>query len=122
MLVEDKDRSPGARRGDNKALTGLWEDADIALFKPERWLKKHPETGVDTFDPMTGPNLPFGLGPRGCYGRRLAMQHLKMQFSLIVWHFRLLKCPEKLSGYDAMQKFAREPTQCFVRLERVELS
>jgi hypothetical protein len=50
------------------------------------------------------------------------MQHLKMQFALIVWHFRLLKCAESLSGYDAVQKFAREPTQCFVRLERVEAS
>jgi cytochrome P450 len=121
MPVEETDRSPGARRRENKTLTGLWDDADIALFKPERWLKVHPETGVETFDQMTGPNLSFGLGPRGCFGRRLAMQHLKMQFSLIVWHFKLLKCPDKLNGYDAVQKFAREPTQCFVRLEKVEL-
>jgi cytochrome P450 len=120
MPVNDTERSPGARRSENKTLTGLWDDADVSLFKPERWLILHADTNVEAFDPMAGPTLSFGLGPRGCYGRRLAMQHLKMQFALVVWHFRLLKCAESLSGYDAVQKFAREPTQCFVRLERVE--
>ncbi|KAH6655386.1 cytochrome P450 [Truncatella angustata] len=119
ISIADESRSPGARVRSNKALTGQWDNRDIAAFRPERWLKVDPETSNDVFDPMAGPTLAFGLGPRGCFGKRLALQHLKIQFSLIVWHFDLLKTPEKLSGYDAVQRFAREPTQCYIRLANV---
>lgn len=112
-------RSPGTQPSSNKALTGLWDDASIASFKPERWLKFHPNTNIESFDPMAGPSLAFGLDPRSCFGKKLALQALKMQFGLIVWHFKLLNCPNALSGYEAVQRFAREPTQCFVRLEQV---
>ncbi|KAF1944332.1 cytochrome P450 [Clathrospora elynae] len=121
IRVQDSDRSLGARASSSKALIRLWDDEGIALFKPERWLKRILDTGAEVFDPMAGPSLPFGLGPRGCFGKKLALQALKMQFALIVWHFRLLKCPEELSEYEAEQRFAREPKQCFLRLERVEI-
>ncbi|KAK3936287.1 cytochrome P450 [Diplogelasinospora grovesii] len=109
-------RSQGARRESGKALTGTWDDSDIAAFKPERWLTVDPDTGKGTYDPMAGPTLAFGLGPRGCFGRKLALMALRIQFAMTVWHFQLLKCPEDLSGYDSVQRFAREPTQCYVRL------
>jgi len=123
MRVKDEARSLGARRqgGQAKALTGLWEDRDIAAFKPERWLKADPDTGVETFDPMSGPSLAFGLGPRGCFGRKLALQALRIQFVLMVWHFNLLRTPEELSGYGAVQRFAREPTHCYVRLSNANV-
>jgi cytochrome P450 len=114
--VKDGERSPGARVVGGKALTGLWEDGDIGAFKPERWLKREGEGGQEVFDGTAGPSLPFGLGPRGCFGKRFALQGLKIQFALIVWHFHLLKVPQELNSYDAVQKFAQEPTQCFVRL------
>lgn len=117
----DELRAPGARRGvaaNAKALTGLWDDVDIGAFKPERWLKS--TDGAVAFDPMAGPSLPFGAGPRGCYGRRLALQALRIQIALAVWHFELKQCPAELSGYNSVQKFAREPTQCYVRLSRTE--
>ncbi|KAI0466905.1 cytochrome P450 [Xylaria cf. heliscus] len=117
MNVPDTVRSPGARRSEGKALTGTWDDKDIGAFRPERWLKISPASGAVTFDSTSGPQLAFGLGYRGCFGKRLALQTLKMQFALIVWHFTLLPTPPHLSGYDAVQKFAREPTQCYVRLE-----
>ncbi|KAI0190599.1 cytochrome P450 [Astrocystis sublimbata] len=116
--VSDDMRSPGARRGGGKPLTGAWDDGDIAAFRPERWLR--PGSPSDTemmFDPMAGPQLAFGLGPRGCFGKRLALQTLKMQFALIVWHFHRRPTPARLGGYDAVQKFAREPRMCYVRLE-----
>ncbi|KAK4235980.1 cytochrome P450 [Achaetomium macrosporum] len=124
MPVSDAERSPGARKSDGSsktALTGLWDDRDIAAFKPERWLKTDPETGAEVFDAMAGPQLAFGLGPRACFGKRFALQGLKIQFALIVWHFHLLKTPKEISGYDAVQRFAREPTQCFVRLSNANL-
>ncbi|KAL1615347.1 hypothetical protein SLS54_009128 [Diplodia seriata] len=116
MPVDDATRSPGARQSGGKTLSGSWDDADIAAFRPERWLPVDPHTGDDSFDSMAGPSLPFGLGPRGCFGRKLALATLRIQFAMIVWHFHLLKTPEELSGYDAVQKFAREPVQCFLRL------
>lgn len=116
MPVADSERSPGAREA--KALTGRWDDADIGMFRPERWLKTDEDTGADVFDPVAGPTLAFGLGPRGCFGKRLAVQSLKLQFALLIWHFDLLKCPEGLSGYNAVQRFAREPTDCYVRLSK----
>lgn len=115
IALADSERSVGAREA--KALTGKWEDADTGVFRPERWLKTD-EQGEVVFDSVAGPTLAFGLGPRGCFGRRLAQQALKLQFTLLVWHFNLMKCPEKLSGYNAVQKFAREPTDCYVRLSR----
>jgi cytochrome P450 len=126
MRLSDAERSPGARRSDSSsssktALTGLWDDADISAFKPERWLKTDPETGAEVFDAMAGPQLAFGLGPRACFGKRFALQGLKIQFALIVWHFHLHQTPKELSGYDAVQRFAREPTQCFVRLSNANL-
>lgn len=117
MPLDDAVRSPGARRSDgSKALSGAWDDADIAVFKPERWLVVDPDTGKEAFDPLAGPTLAFGLGPRGCFGRKLAVQALHIQFAMTVWHFHLLPTPPELGGYDAVQKFAREPTQCYIRL------
>lgn len=52
---------------DSKDKYGIWDDADIGEFKPERWLKE--EKGEDVkFDPFAGPALPYGLGLRGCFG------------------------------------------------------
>lgn len=115
--VDDKERSlPG-----KKPHTGMWDDADCGVFKPERWLKKDPATGGDVFDPAAGPNLSFSLGPRGCFGKKLAMQTLKLEFMLLIWHFNFHKCPESLSGHVAVQSFAREPVDCYVRLSKVAL-
>jgi len=133
MRLPDDVRSPGARRGGGDVnpgsaagpragLTDAWADADIAAFKPERWLKPADgEAGGEVFDPMAGPSLAFGLGPRSCFGRRFALHGLKIQFALIVWHFHLLKTPDSLSGYDSVQRFAREPTQCYVRLSNANV-
>ncbi|CAN8097694.1 unnamed protein product [Discula destructiva] len=118
MPVTDFERRTVAQ--ESKKLTGKWEDVDIGVFRPERWLKTGDNREV-VFDPVAGPTLAFGLGPRGCFGRRLALQTLKLQFTLIVWHFELLQCPATLSGYNAVQRFAREPTDCYARLSRVSL-
>ncbi|KAF6804559.1 cytochrome p450 [Colletotrichum sojae] len=123
--LPDENRNPGARRSQNKSLTGVWDDADIAEFRPERWLKEKTATenptrdGSMVFDPMAGPTLAFGAGPRGCFGKRLGMQTLKIEFALIIWHFHLLPLPDELNSYEGIQRFAREPVQCYVRLKEV---
>ncbi|KAK2611531.1 hypothetical protein N8I77_004865 [Diaporthe amygdali] len=118
MRLSDTERSPGARRTEGKALSGVWDDADIADFKPERWLKIDQSTGAEVHDPMAGPQLAFGLGPRGCFGKKLAIQALKIEFAMLVWHFEFLKCPKELSGYEGVQRFALEPRDCYVRLAK----
>jgi cytochrome P450 len=119
LPVDDAARSPGARRHptNTKALAGDWNDKDIGAFKPERWLRNDSVTGQETFDAMAGPTLAFGLGYRGCFGRRLALQSLRAHFAMTIWHFNLLEPPAELGGYEAVQRFAREPTKCYVRLE-----
>ncbi|KAL5086262.1 hypothetical protein Trisim1_009142 [Trichoderma cf. simile WF8] len=121
MKLTDEARSPGARQTAKSALSRAWSDDDIAKFVPERWLETDPDTGAEVFNTMAGPSLAFGMGLRGCFGRKLALQVLKIHFALIVWNFELLPIPEKLGGYDAVQKFAREPTKCFIRLKEIEL-
>lgn len=66
--LPDSIRSAGARPSQGKTLTSLWDDNDIAAFKPERWLevtKNEKAEEEEVFDPMAGPTLAFGLGPRG---------------------------------------------------------
>ena len=84
--LDDAVRSPGARRhgGNGKALSGMWDDSDIAAFRPERWLVLSPDTGKEVHDSLAGPSLAFGLGPRGCFGRKLAIQALRIQFAMTV--------------------------------------
>ena len=94
----------------------MWDDAYIAAFKPERWLVLDPDTGKEVHVSLAGPSLAFDLGSRGCFGRKLEIKALRIQFAMIVWHFHLLGTPAELSSYDAVQRFVREPTQCFVRL------
>lgn len=54
--------------------------------------------------------------PRGRFVRWLALQALKVRTALDTWHFELLECLEELGGYHAAQRFAMEPTPCYVRL------
>lgn len=120
MSLKDEGRSPGARQTSKSALTGAWKDEDIKAFRPERWLQLDPATGAEVYNSMAGPTLAFGMGLRGCFGKKLALQALKIHFALIVWHFELLKTPQELSGYEAVQRFAREPAQCYIRLRAVD--
>jgi cytochrome P450 len=113
--IDDSLRSPSALVAKN--IVGTWNPDDIADFKPERWLVEGD--GRKVFDAAAGPLLTFGLGPRGCFGRRLAYLELRLVLLLIIWNFELQKCPEGLSGYDAVDKLTHAPQQCYIRLTNV---
>lgn len=110
-----------------------WDPMDIGAFKPERWLVNDG----NEFDSASGPQLvsyipihmgdsklickAFSLGTRSCFGKRLAYLQLRILITLIVWNFELSRCPDELSSYGHKIMLTTEPTQCFVRLTRVEL-
>jgi hypothetical protein len=114
--IDESLRSASARGA--KDRVGTWNVDDIAEFKPDRWLVE--EDGRKVFNAAAGPLLTFGLGPRGCYGRRLAYLEMRLVLTLIIWSFELQKCPPDLSGYAAKDGITHAPQQCFVRLAKVQ--
>jgi len=63
--VDESIRSATSQEAKDKF--GIWDDADIGHFRPERWLVKEND-GEVKFNPRAGPVLPYGLGLRGCFG------------------------------------------------------
>lgn len=94
-----------------------WDPMDSGEFKPERWLVNDG----NEFDASSGPQLAFSLGTRSCFGKRLAYLQLRILVTLIVWNFELSRCPDELSSYGHKTMLTTEPTQCFVRLSKVQL-
>ncbi len=66
FMIDERLRSESSR--DAKDRTGVWDTTDMGVFMPERWLTRG-EKDEELFDARAGPNVPFGLGPRGCFGK-----------------------------------------------------
>lgn len=92
-----------------------WETDDIGEFRPERWLKVDGQGNVK-YDPQAGPSMSFSLGPRACFGRRLAYLEMRMLLTLIVWNFEFQRLDNKLSHYDTAEAITSRPIACFVAL------
>ncbi|KAK1720886.1 cytochrome P450 [Colletotrichum lupini] len=110
--VDESMRSKSSQNAKARA----WDDADITHFKPERWLADANDSPPE-FDQQAGPQLAFGFGTRGCYGRRLAYLEMRIIVTMIVWNFQLLPCPKELSGYAPKEGFTYKPKDCYVRLQ-----
>jgi cytochrome P450 len=125
MLMKGFDIDENVRSASSQAAkgrTGEWHIDDIEKFKPERWLKEIVAEDGKTetiFDPHAGPLMGFGLGPRGCWGRKLAYVELKLFWVLLLWHFELLDVPERYSGFEAMDRLTHQPQKCYVRLKMI---
>lgn len=124
--VDEKLRSPSCRASCQMRGARQWDDEGMDIFRPERWLTSDDmgdDDGGgtrDVYDSLAGPSLPFGLGTRGCFGRKLAYLKLRIIITLLVWEFRLVKCPDALSGYGAVETLTHKPRDCYVRLEKLE--
>ena len=55
---------------------------DPTVFNPDRW--SHDSDKIHPF-----ASLPFGFGPRGCYGRRIAELELHLLLTRIMQRFKL---------------------------------
>jgi cytochrome P450 len=115
VQVPDSVRSDTSR---TKDLGGQWDPKDIDLFNPDRWLKKD-ETGDIVYDSQAGPFLSFGLGPRGCFGRRLAYLEMRMVLTLLLWNFKFRKLEGELASYSTVEAVTVMPKFCYVGLERI---
>ncbi|KAM7219797.1 Cytochrome P450 [Rhypophila decipiens] len=114
--IDESIRSESSRTAKAQGrCSGVWNEDDMGEFKPSRWLKDDGH-GNQVFDSMAGPHLGFGLGIRGCYGRRLAYIEFRSLIVLIIWRFVLDKCGKEESGYEAIDGITRRPKKCFVKL------
>ena len=113
--VDESLRSASSQ--ENKSRVGVWDAATINTFDPERWLTQD-ENGQLFFNTSAGPAHPFGAGPRGCYGRKLANLTLKIVLALILWQFELLSLPEELASFKGEDKLTHEPQQMYLRLAK----
>ncbi|KAM0722249.1 hypothetical protein Q7P37_001690 [Cladosporium fusiforme] len=111
--VDEKVRSTSSR--DSKDKNGAWDPDTIESFLPERWLETD-EQGNVSFNPRAGPAMPFGGGPRGCFGRKMAELELRTLVALLVLSFKFAPTPEELSGYAAHDVITHLPWQCYVKL------
>ncbi|GKT72927.1 cytochrome P450 [Colletotrichum tofieldiae] len=98
-----------------------WPLEDMDVFRPERWLVQDGEKGGESYDSTAGPTIPFGLGTRGCFGRKLAYLELRLLVSLIVWNLELLPCPKELSTFEYIEGTTCRPRQCYVTLRKVTI-
>ncbi|KAK3985848.1 Trichodiene oxygenase [Cladorrhinum sp. PSN332] len=117
--IRDDQRSPTSRAALKEGRVRAWDPRDIGYFNPDRWMVRssHGGKGADggeEFDPTAGPQIAFGLGTRGCYGKRLVYVEMRMVLALILWNFELVACPPELSGNKAKLITTNEPRQCFI--------
>ncbi|EXJ69984.1 uncharacterized protein A1O5_07057 [Cladophialophora psammophila CBS 110553] len=120
LPVDDSTRSASSLNAKNQA--GQWtpDEEDMKTFRPERWLVQNSEAGKEVFDAQAGPHLAFGLGPRACFGRRMAYLQMRIILVMMLWNFELRKTPAKVSSSAAANKLARHPRMCYVRLEKAK--
>ena len=96
-------------------------DVDIARTEPQRritttWLTTKNEL---SFSHDTTAFIPFGMGPRFCPGRNLALLQIKEVLSMLIKNFDFELCDQRLPVKEKLA-FAMMPRNLNVRLrERV---
>lgn len=121
--VDDAARSETSR---TKHWGGAWDPEDMEDFRPERWLREAEEEEEEggrrrvTFDPQAGPFLTFSLGPRGCFGRKLAYLEMRLVLTLLLWKFQFRKLGGELASYKTEEAVTVMPANCYVGIDLVE--
>ncbi|KAG8959505.1 hypothetical protein FRC03_007900 [Tulasnella sp. 419] len=98
-----------------KSTKGSWDDDDVTKFIPERWLIDGPD-GRRVFSASQGFSIPFGLGPKSCFGQKLALLELKVYIATLSLAFFLEKVPEELDTNENIQALSQKPKQAYVSL------
>ncbi|KAK2615030.1 hypothetical protein N8I77_001809 [Diaporthe amygdali] len=115
--VEEK-RQPNTNEINKSHLPHLQAFAEETLRMPDRWLVEN-ENGQLSFNPRAGPTLAFGLGPRKCFGQKLAYMQIRNVIALLLWNFRFKKMEGKFASKDARLEMSVVPKYCYVTLEKL---
>lgn len=107
-----------ASRGPKQHPYGHWDHESMDQFYPERWLKMDEETGRECFDSMAGPMMSFGFGPRGCFGRRLALLETRIVLALLVWNLEFHPVEGLLASRAITDAITTSPVYCYARVSR----
>ncbi|KAK1992804.1 cytochrome p450 monooxygenase [Colletotrichum falcatum] len=117
------DVDPGRRSATAKTTAG-WDEGgrgrDMKAFDPQRWLTGgggRVDGAAAGFDANAAPRIAFGMGPRSCWGRRLAYLELRMVTTLVVWAFDLLEVGPPLADPKASYGIVHRADRCFLRLD-----
>ncbi|KAH7028869.1 cytochrome P450 [Microdochium trichocladiopsis] len=108
-----------ASRGPNHHPYGQWDHDNMDDFHPERWLKADDESGKEYFDPYAGPMMSFGFGPRGCFGRRLALLETRIVVALLVWNFEFHPVDGVLASREIADAITTSPVYCYARVSKI---
>lgn len=120
LAVDENVRSASCQASAKERGVREWDPKDMNAFRPERWLVQSGEKDELVFDSAAGPTMPFSLGVRACYGRRLAYLEMRILVTMLIWNFELLPCPKELSDYAAIDAMTHKPQRAFVRLRAVK--
>lgn len=96
----------------NQCLEGKYHDMawSPAAFVPDRWINAEGK-----FDKFAYPSLPFSAGPRGCFGKKIALLDMRLMIAMVVLRFKLPKLPPALSKYNSRDSLTRKPICCYAK-------
>ena len=132
---EDSKRSQSSKQfGGARGQKYTWPIEGRKDFRPERWLRTQTtkntqgeEVEEQVCDEHAGPSTPFSMGPRGCFGRRLAMLKLRIAITMMLLNLEFLSISGKgideegnefdLDSWGGREKLVRIPKHCYVRLQ-----
>ncbi|KAM5341298.1 hypothetical protein ACJ41O_014329 [Fusarium nematophilum] len=97
--IDENLRSPSCQAAAKEHGVRAWAKEEMNKFKPERWLVRD-DKGEEEHSAAAGPSIPFGLGLRGCFGRKLAYMELRLLTTLLVWCFKFERCPQMLRDLE----------------------
>ncbi|KAG6000656.1 hypothetical protein E4U21_005259 [Claviceps maximensis] len=103
---------------DDKSVASFRPDSlteDMDAFFPERWLD---DTGA--FNAQAVSKMGFSGGPRVCFGKRFAMQELRILLVTLLMNFGLESIPEELNSMRTDPGALRIPRQTFVRMTNLD--
>ena len=80
----------------------------VDTFDPARWLVN------GKFDAGAVHMLPFSAGPRGCFGKKIALLELRILTVVLLMHFELPKLAKRLSSHKAVDGLSRKPRELYV--------
>lgn len=75
------------RLGKRKDLWNTSETSNLATFDPDRWQKERPPPGVFQ---------PFGIGPRACIGKKIAMYQVKAIVGYLISHYTITETEQQV--------------------------